>query len=83
MGKSTASFVRKLTSATSLSLLPAPRLVTTSHFSGVVTMIAVSSTSFLVNFMSPVSSRTLMPAHESRLANLSVTSAARALSGAT
>lgn len=72
-----------LTSATSLSLLPAPRLVTTSHFSGVVTMIAVSSTSFFVSFMSPVNSRTLMPAHESRLANLSVTSAARALRGAT
>jgi hypothetical protein len=36
--------------------------VMTSHFSGVVTIICVSASSFLVRLMSPVSSRTTRPA---------------------
>ncbi len=39
-----------------------PFRVMTSHFSGVVTIICVSASSFLLSCMSPVSSRTDRPA---------------------
>src|ERR1700761_7664360 len=56
--------------------------VTTSHFSGVVTMICVSATSAFVNCMSPVSSRTRIASHWSRLTNFLTISAANAFIGA-
>lgn len=43
-----------------------PFRVITSHFSGVVTIICVSSISFRDSCMSPVSSRTLRPSPDSR-----------------
>ena len=60
-----------------------PLRVMTSHFSGVVTIICVSSSSFLLSCVSPVSSRTEMPSGARRREKAPVTSAASAFIGAT
>jgi hypothetical protein len=60
-----------------------PLRVMTSHFSGVVTIIVVSSSSFFVSCVSPVSSLTVIPSGASLRENAFVTSAASAFIGAT
>ena len=60
-----------------------PLRVITSHFSGVVTSMVVSSSSFFDSCVSPVSSRTLSPSGARRRENAAVTSAASAFMGAT
>ena len=57
--------------------------VVTSHFSGVVTIICVSMSSFLVSCMSPVNSRTTRRSSRSRLPKFSTISCASAFIGAT
>lgn len=59
-----------------------PLRVTTSHFSGVVTMSWVITISRFVSCMSPVYSRTWSPSGASDLENLATTSAASAFMGA-
>eukprot|EP00200_Dunaliella_tertiolecta_P000137 CAMPEP_0202363946 /NCGR_PEP_ID=MMETSP1126-20121109/15536_1 /ASSEMBLY_ACC=CAM_ASM_000457 /TAXON_ID=3047 /ORGANISM="Dunaliella tertiolecta, Strain CCMP1320" /LENGTH=81 /DNA_ID=CAMNT_0048958461 /DNA_START=121 /DNA_END=366 /DNA_ORIENTATION=+ len=73
-----------MSSFTKDAMLTSPPLrVMTSHFSGVVTIICVSASSFLVSCMSPVSSRTSRPSGFSLLEKLATTSAAKAFIGAT
>ena len=59
-----------------------PFRVTTSHFSGVVTMSWVATISRFVSCMSPVYSRTWMPSGASDLENLATSSCASAFIGA-
>ena len=63
-------------------IMPSVFLVTTSHFSGVETITCVSWISYLVIYMSPVSSRTLIPRYCRAAENLSTISDASAFRGA-
>ena len=65
------------------TLTSPPLRVITSHFSGVVTIMCVSSISFFVSCVSPVSSLTWIPSGANRRPNAPVTSAASAFIGAT
>jgi len=56
-------------------------LVTTSHFSGVVTNICVSYISYFDNCISPVNSRTIIPKYFNLFVNFSTISAASAFIG--
>ena len=72
-----------ISSLTRLARVSPCFLVTTSHFSGVVTSIWVWLISALVSDMSPVSSRTSSPSGSRRRPNPAAISAARAFIGAT
>mmetsp|Transcript_8845 Transcript_8845/g.25709 ORF Transcript_8845/g.25709 Transcript_8845/m.25709 type:complete len:221 (-) Transcript_8845:736-1398(-) len=74
----------RMSSRTDSARLPSPPFrVTTSHFSGVVTMRFAASASSRVSCASPVYSRTVRPRHIKRLLNLLTTSCASAFMGAT